>query len=197
MFRGMIARDGFRQPEVKQDRVQKTERSREEERHLNSPTTENPTDRWSKNKPEAKRGADQAHSLRAIFRRRDVGDVRLRGRDIAAGNAVENAADKKHPERGGESEHEKTDAGAEDRQKEHGPPAVLVRQPAEYGREDELHDRVRREEQSDSARGGVEDCAFGVERQHGNHDAEADKIDKDGGEDDDESRAIQLAASSA
>src|SRR5690242_15002487 len=193
----MIARDGFGQSEIKQYRVEETERGRKEERHLNSPTAENAADCWSKNKPETKRRTDQAHAFRAVFLGGDVGDVGLRSRDVAAGDAVENATGEKHPECRGESEYEETDAGADDRKKQHRPPAVLVRQAAEYRREDQLHDRVGREEQSDRAWRGVEDRAFGVERQHRNHNAEADEIDEDGGEDDDETRAVQLTATSA
>src|SRR5690348_1662468 len=101
----MIARDGFGQSEIKQYRVEKTKRGRKEERHLNSPTAENAADCWSKDKPETKRRADQAHAFRAVFLRGDVGDVSLRGRDVAAGYAVENAAGEEQPERRGESEH--------------------------------------------------------------------------------------------
>src|SRR5689334_560308 len=98
MLRRMIARDGFRQSEIQQYRVKETERGREEERHLNSPPAENAADRWSKNKPETKRRADQAHSFRTVFARSDVGDVGLRGRDVAASDAVENATGEEHPE---------------------------------------------------------------------------------------------------
>ena len=79
---------------------------------MNAPLAENPTDCRSKNKSETERGADQSHAFRAVLFRSDVGNVRLRGRDVAAGDAVENATGEEHPERGGESEHEKTDAEA-------------------------------------------------------------------------------------
>src|SRR5689334_22575491 len=126
MFRGMIGGDRFGQSEVKQQRVGKTESGREEERDVNAPLAQYAANRWSKNKPESKRGADHAHALRAIFGGGDVGDVGLCGRDVAAGDAVENSAGEKHPERRCESEQEKTDAGADDGQEENRPAAVLV-----------------------------------------------------------------------
>ncbi len=47
------------------------------------------------------RHADQAHPLRAVFRRRDVGDVSLGDGDVAAARAGEHARDEQRPKRGG------------------------------------------------------------------------------------------------
>ena len=122
----MIRRDCFRQSEIEQHRIRETQRRREDKRHVNSPTAQDAADRWSKNKAETKRRADQAHSFRAILFGRDVGDVGLRSRDVAAGDAVENAADEEHHERLREPEYEKADARADDREQQHRPPTVLV-----------------------------------------------------------------------
>src|ERR1700754_3383523 len=122
----MIASDRLGQTEIEQHRVGKAKRRRKEKRNVNSPTAQDAADRWSKNETETKRRADQAHAFRAILAGGDVGDVGWRGRDVAAGDAVENASGKKHPDRIREAEAEKTDAGADDRKKEHGPAAVFV-----------------------------------------------------------------------
>src|SRR2546423_2600083 len=136
MFRRMIRSDCFGQSEIEQQRVSEAETRRKQKRNLNSPATENAANCWSKNETEAKRSADQAHSLRAIFLGRDVGDVSLRGRDVATCYAIENSAGEEHPERCCESQYQKSDAGADDREEEHRPPAILVRQAAENRRED-------------------------------------------------------------
>ena len=73
-------------------------------------------DRWSKNESETKGGADQSHSFGAILFGGDVGDVGLSGGNVSAGDAVENAADEKHEDGFRESEYEKADAGADDRE---------------------------------------------------------------------------------
>src|SRR5687768_6832569 len=92
VFHRMIRFDGFGQPEVEEDRVCKAQRGRKHKRHVNAPTAQDTADCWSKDEPDAKRGADQSHAAGAVLFRRDVGDVRLRGRDVSAGNAVENSS---------------------------------------------------------------------------------------------------------
>ncbi len=52
-----------------------------------------------KMKPEAERRADHAHAARAILRRGDVGNVGLRGRDVGAGNAADDARDEEQRQR--------------------------------------------------------------------------------------------------
>src|SRR5262249_9197053 len=110
MFCGMIGGDGFGQSEIKEHCLGETETRRKEERNVNAPLAQDAADCWSKNKAESKRGANQAHAFRAIFSGSDVGDVGLRRRDVAAGDAVENSAGEEHPERCCESEQEKGDA---------------------------------------------------------------------------------------
>ncbi len=182
----MIRRYRFRQSEEKQQSVCETERGGEEKRNVNAPATQDAANRWSKNKSQPKRGADQSHAFGAIFFSRDVGDVGLRRGDVSARDAVENSSDKEHEDRRRKAEHEKADAGADDRKQQHGPAAILVRQTSQHRGEDQLHDRIGREEQTDRARRGIESRAFGVERQHRNDDAKADQIDKDCSEDYDE-----------
>src|SRR5215510_10485507 len=110
----MIRRDCFRQREIKQKCICETERSSEEKRNVNAPLAQDAANGWSKNEPETKRRADQSHAFRAILFRGDVGNVCLRGRDVAAGNAVEYAPDKEHQKRLRQSEDEEPDARADD-----------------------------------------------------------------------------------
>src|SRR5215216_2988198 len=128
----MIGRHCLRQREVEEHCVSETECCRKDKRHLNAPTAQDAADRWSKDKSETKRGADQPHSFGAVLFGGDVGDVGLRGGDVSAGDAVEDATDKKHKDAFGESEYEKADAGADDREQEHRSPAVFVRQTSQH-----------------------------------------------------------------
>jgi hypothetical protein len=93
VLRRMIRRDCLRKSKVEQHRIRKAECCRKEERNVNAPVTQNPTDRWPKNKSKTKCSADQSHTFRAILFCRDVGDVSLRCRDVSACYAVENATD--------------------------------------------------------------------------------------------------------
>jgi len=122
----MIGRDCFRQCEIEQHCIRETERGSEEERNVNAPLAQDAADGWSKNKSQPKRRADQPHAFGAILFGGDVGDVRLRCRDVAASDAVEYAPDEKHQKRFCQPEYEKADARADDRQQQHRTPSILV-----------------------------------------------------------------------
>ncbi len=62
----------------------------------------------------------------------------------------------------------------------------LSDKPAQNRREDQLHDRVRGEQQPDHSRRGVELRSFGVKWQNGNNNPEPDEIDEDSRKDYDE-----------
>src|SRR5262249_55413955 len=114
----MICGDSLRQREKEQYRIRKAERCRKEERNMNAPMTQYPTDCWSKNKAEPKCSVDQSHAFRAVLFRCDVGNVSLRCRDVSASDAVENATDKEHPDCCGKSKDQKTDSSANDRKQQ-------------------------------------------------------------------------------
>src|SRR5829696_4713401 len=122
----MIRRDRLRQREIEEHCVREAENRGEDKRHLDAPTAQNPTNGWSKNKSQTEGGADHSHSFGAVFFGGDVGDVGLRGGDVSAGDAVENAADEKHQNTFRESEYEKADAGADDREQQHRSSSMLV-----------------------------------------------------------------------
>ena len=186
----MIGRHGFRQREIKQDRISESQATREQKRHVVSPTAQDAANRGPKYKTQAERRAVQSHSLRAIFFGGDIGDVGLRGRDVAAGNSIDDAAEKKHPQRRRESQNHKSATGAENAYQQNRPAAILVRQPAHHRRKDQLHNRIGSEQEADFTGRGAELRAFGIERQHRNHDPKADEIDEDRDEDDEQRRTL-------
>src|ERR1700682_5053889 len=109
----MIRGHSFRQSEVKQNRIRESESAGEKKRNVDAPAAQNAANRRTKNKTQTESRAYQSHALRAIFFGRDIGDVGLRRRDVAAGNPVDDAAEKKHPQRRRESENQKSETGAE------------------------------------------------------------------------------------
>src|SRR5207237_10083974 len=119
-------------------------------------------------------------------------DVGLRRRDVAARDAVNDSARKEHPELRRKSEDEEPRARPQKREEEYGPTPVPVRQTAQRGREDELHSRVGRKQQSHHARACVELRPLDVERQNGDDYAEADEVNEDRYEDDQQRRAAHL-----
>ena len=139
----MIGRHGFRQREIKQDRISESQATREQKRHVVSPTAQDAANRGPKYKTQAERRADQSHSFGAIFFGGDIGDVGLRGRDVAAGNSINDAAEKKHPQRGGKSQNQESGAGAENADQQNWPPPIFIRESTQHRREYELHHGIR------------------------------------------------------
>ena len=60
-----------------------------------------PLMRRAENKSQPERHADEAHPLRPVFRRGDVGDVSLGDGDVAAADAGKDARNQQRPKRGG------------------------------------------------------------------------------------------------
>ena len=188
--RRMIRGDSFRQREVKQNGICECESAGEKKGNIDAPAAQDATDRRPKNKTQAKSRADQAHSLGAIFFGGDIRDVSLRRRDVAAGNSIDDPAEKQHPQRRGESQNHKSKTRAQNADQQNRPAAMLVRQPAHDRRKNQLHNRIGSEQEADFAGRGAELRAFGIERQHRNHDPKADEIDEDRDEDDEERRTL-------
>ena len=124
--------------------------------------------------------------------RRHVADVRLRGRDVPAGEAVDHAreVDQRQPERlarpvAGHRDAEQDEPGdrAELRHDQHRPAADAVADQPEHRRADELADRVDGKQQPDLERADV--VLLRPQRQQRDDDAEAEQV----GEDDQEDRA--------
>ena len=195
----MVGRYGLRQHEVEQRRVCESERAREDEGHADArnvvaaqidvPAAQHAADGRAEDEAEAEGRADQTHPLRSVLFGRHVGDVGLRGRDVAARDAVNDSAREEHPELRRKSQDEEPCARPQEREEEYGPPPVPVRQAAQHRREQELHDRVGRKEQTHHARARVELRPLDVERQDGDDDAEAHEVYEDRYEDDQQRRA--------
>src|SRR5512145_829984 len=99
----MISGDGFRQPEIQEQRICEAKGCGKEKGNMNAPLAQDSADGWSKNEPEAECGADHSHSPGAVFLSCYVSDVGLSSRDVATGNAVENSSHKEHEDRCSES----------------------------------------------------------------------------------------------
>src|SRR5712691_25110 len=106
----MILRHSFRQGEIEQQRIGEAKTGREEKRYVNTPTAQYSSNSWSKNESQAKRRADQPHTLGPFFFGGDVCNISLRGRNVTACDAVENSAGKEHPQSVCRTQYEEADA---------------------------------------------------------------------------------------
>ena len=116
----MIRRDCFRQREVKQHGVRQGEAAGKKKRHVDSPATQDPTNRRTEDKAESKRRTNQSHALRAIFFAGDIRDVSLCSRDVTAGNSVDDSADEEHQECGRKSQDQKSQCRAQQTRQQDG-----------------------------------------------------------------------------
>ena len=111
---------------------------------------------------DAERDADHAERLRAVLRLRVIGDVGLGERQVAGGDAVEDAADEHHPQRVRPREHDEAQRRAGLADQQHAPAAEAVGQVADDRRRDQRAHRVDRHERRRDERRGAE--FLGVER---------------------------------
>jgi hypothetical protein len=109
----MIRCDCFRQREIKQQCVCKTKTSSKQKRNCHAPTTQNAANSRAKNKAETKGSAQQSHSFRAIFPGRNVRHIGLGRRYVSTGDAIKNAAEKKHPKCCGKTKDQEADSGSD------------------------------------------------------------------------------------
>src|SRR5947208_3959581 len=122
----MTGRDCLRQGEVEQNYVSQREAAGKQKRNVGAPATQYPADGGTKNEAQSKRCADQSHSLGAIFFGGDVGDVGLRGRDIAARNSIDDATHKQHRQGSGKTEDQKTKTSSQQADQENRTATILV-----------------------------------------------------------------------
>ena len=181
-----VATPRFGQEEPRRHEVREAERRREPHRRLGRDAAQQAADRRAEDESQPERRAHQAHAAGAVLRRGDVGDVGLRGGNVRAGNAADDARDEQQHQRAGERERHVREAGAEQADQDDRLAADLVGPAAPDRREHELHQREARAQQPDRECGRAE--RLGVERQQRNDDAEAEQVDEDGNEDDDERR---------
>ena len=173
----------LRQEEENGETVYEREACGQEERDTRTEVRGKSAENWPKDETDTEACTDEANALRPVFRLRDIGDVRLRRRDVPTRDAIDRTRDEEDPECAREPRHEERDSRPKHRYREDGATPNAIRQSPEDRRKDELHHGVDRDEEADHCRRCTE--ALRVQREHGNHDAEANEVNDDGREDDD------------
>ena len=84
-------RPRLRQQEPRRHEIREAQGRREPHRRRWTEVRQDAAERRPEDEPQAERRADHPHAARAVLRRRDVGDVGLRGWDVRAGNAADDA----------------------------------------------------------------------------------------------------------
>ncbi|WP_343412920.1 hypothetical protein [Candidatus Amarolinea dominans] len=112
----------------------------------------------SNDKTETKGRAQQPQALRARLFVGHIADDRLRGGDVGAGEAVNDAGGKQQPERVGRAQHQKTNQRAHLADEQNGLTAKTVGQASQDGRADELHQRIGRAQHADQRGAGAKRC---------------------------------------
>src|SRR5262249_9069245 len=87
---------------------------------MDADSAEHASDGRSYDEAKPERGADEAEALRTILGWRDVGNVSLRSRDVAAREAVEQAREEHHGQGSGEAEQEVARRRSENAQQKNG-----------------------------------------------------------------------------
>src|SRR5579859_1038781 len=140
-------------------------------------------------------GGEIAELLGAFFRRSDVGDVGEGAGNVGGGDAGNDAADEEPSEGGRESHEDVVEAEAEAGDEDDRAAAETVGPGAEYGRENELHERPGKSEIAGDGGGAGDVAAFKLDDEVGQDrgdDAEGQEIEEDGDKDEDESGATGL-----
>ena len=138
----ILGRQRLGQNEVCEHEVGEAQRRGDDERQAQVDVAEQPADSGTRDEPEAERRADVAEALGAFLGRRDVGKVSAGRRERRTERTGDHAADGKQRERGSEREQHVVRGHADEREQQHGPPAVAVGQRPQERREQELHQRV-------------------------------------------------------
>ena len=137
-------------------------------------------DEGTEDETQAERDADDPHPARALFGRRDVGDVRLRDRDVRGRDAGKSPRRQEQRQGRGEAEQGHAGGGRGDAPQQHGPAPDPIGQAPPDRDEEELHHRVDR-----AGHRGDEIAGAEVARDTGqkrDHQAEAQQIQEHGQE---------------
>ena len=89
-----------------------------------------PADGRSENEAETEGGADQAHAMGPLLRRRHIGDIGLGGGDVSGHGAGQRAGREQFPQGAREGEPDVGKRDAQDARHQHGLAALKVAQPA-------------------------------------------------------------------
>ena len=138
--------------------------------------------------PQPEGGADDAHALRPVGGRGDVGGIGEGGGDVAGHGAGKGAGGEQRPEAVGKGQPDvrQGDAGQADHQDRAAADAVA--QPSPQRCRQELGERVHRHQHADLGRRRMEVLA--VERQQRDDQTEADEVDEDDEEENGHARVI-------
>ncbi len=168
---------GFGQPEEDQAQVEKRESRRHQRRDVIAPLAQESACRRADNKAQPEGRADHAESFRAVLGVGHIGDVGLRHAQVAARDAIDDAAGEQNPQGVGEAEQDEAQERSENGSQQDRSAAEAVGESPEDGSADQLHGGVRGDQQSSHELAGVEGLSVvGQQRQD---QAEAQQVDED------------------
>ena len=104
------------------------------------------TDDRTDDEAQAERCADQAEAVRSLVRRGDVGHVGGGCGERSAGDTGNDATDEQVPDERRDRHHQVVKCQPEQGCQQHRAPAETIRQIAQHGREDELHEGVGKDQ---------------------------------------------------
>ena len=143
----------------------------------------------------AKGGSEVAELLCAVFGRRDVGDVGEGAGDVGGGDSGDDASDQEPFEGRREGHEDVVEAESEAGDEDDRAAAETVGPRAEDGRKNELHERPGETEIAGDGGGAGDVAAFEMDDEvgeNGSDDAECQKIEEDGDQNEDEGGAAGL-----
>ena len=159
------------------------------ERHARAVFAKDAADQRAGDEADAEGDADDAEVLRTALGRRDVGDVGAGGRDRGAHDAADDARQRHHPEVRRDRHQQVVEPEAEHGKEQDRPAAEAVGKRAHRRTEEELHQRIERDQPAVDHRRRADIAAVEVAHQpghHRQHDADAEDIDDEREEEDGE-----------
>ena len=155
-FAAVFGGQRFLQHEKAEQRIGERKTGGDEEGQARAIFAQHATDRRSDDEADAEGRTDEPEIRRALFRRRDIGDIGI-GRGVAgARHAGQKAADEQPPDRRRQAGDQIIDAEREQRGDQHRPPAEAIAEIADHRRTQKQHQREDEAEPAAIARGAAE-----------------------------------------
>src|SRR5215467_15745170 len=180
-FGAPLAWQRFGKHEEAIKRIDQAERGRGPERGAKIGVTEITADRWPNDEAKPKSGTDVPKGLGTLFRRSDVRNIGIRGRNVGGRYAGDDAANKQPSERWSPSHHDVVDAQPEAGEKNDGAAAKAVGPRAQNRRKKELHHVPDQQEVPGEIRRAAKVSTLKLTneiRQHRRDDAERQHIER-------------------